>query len=210
MPATRVSYEQERRPVYEPPDLREDGEATVSGYAALYNTETVIFGLWRERIAPGAFESALDGTDDVRALFNHDPSILLGRTRSKTLTLSEDAKGLKYHIQLPDTQHARDVRELIRRGDVSGSSFGFRIEDDEWDDTPTKKGKLPLVTIRKVELFDVSPVTFPAYPQTSVSARSKGEAMQQEIAAFQRRMVETSVRDRLALRIRLELAKTWQ
>lgn len=206
----RVIHEAERRPIYQPPELRDDGDGVVNGYAAMYNRETVIMGLWREQIAPGAFRSALDGEDDVRALFNHDPSILLGRTKSRTLRLSEDANGLKYEIDLPATQDARDVRELIKRGDVSGSSFGFRINDEEWDDTPTKNGQLPLVTIRSVELFDVSPVTFPAYPQTSVTARSRGEQLAEQVKAFQRRMAETSVRDRLAVRIRLELAKAWR
>jgi uncharacterized protein len=190
--------------------VRAEGDALrVSGYAAMYNRETVIMGLWREQVAPGAFRSALEGKDDVRALFNHDPNVLLGRTKSGTLTLSEDERGLRYDVELPNTRAAQDVHEMIRRGDVDGSSFGFRIDDEEWDDSPTKKGKLPLVTIRKVELFDVSPVTFPAYPQTSVTARSKGEAMQGQIAAFQKRMAETSLRDRLAVRIRLELAKAW-
>lgn len=182
---------------------------TVSGYAALYNSETVIFGLWRERIAPGAFASALNGSDDVRALFNHDPSLLLGRSASGTLQLSEDETGLKYDVDLPDTQLARDVRELIKRGDVTGSSFGFRIDEEDWDDAPTKEGKLPLVTIRKVELFDVSPVTFPAYPQTSVSARAKGEAAAAEIARFLERQQAIG---RLALtraRVAIARARAW-
>lgn len=182
----------------------------VVGYAARYNAETVILGLWRERIAPGAFESALHGDDDVRALFNHDPNKLLGRTSSGTLRLSDDDKGLRYEVDLPETQDARDVHELIKRGDVTGSSFGFRIVENEWDDTPTKKGKLPLVTIRKVELFDVSPVTFPAYPQTSVSARAKGTAAQAEIEAFLVRQAARAVRERQQARIAIERARAWR
>lgn len=214
MAAPRLAFmEIERRALSSVVSLRKRAETethTVSGYAAMYNVETVIFGLWREKIAHGAFASALDGTDDVRALFNHDPNKLLGRTSSGTLTLSDDSKGLHYDIDLPDTQDARDVRELIKRGDVSGSSFGFVIEEEDWDDTPTKKGQLPLMTIRKVELFDVSPVTFPAYPQTSVSARQKGEASQEALKAFRERMDAVAVRDRQLRRLRLEIAKAWQ
>jgi len=190
--------------------LRADGKAPhVSGYAAMYHRETVIMGLWREQIAPGAFTSALKGDDDVRALFNHDPNILLGRTKSGTLALSEDEDGLRYDIALPDTQQASDVRELIKRGDVSGSSFGFRIEDEDWDEKPTKRGQLPLLTIRKVELFDVSPVTFPAYPQTSVTARSRGEALRADVDAFRRRMADAALRDRLRVRVAIERARAW-
>lgn len=200
----------ERRGLHDAVVLRlQAAKPTLSGYAARYNSETVIMGLWRERIARGAFASALDGTDDVRALFNHDPNKLLGRTSSGTLSLSDDEKGLRYDIDLPDTQDARDVRELIKRGDVTGSSFGFRIVEDEWDDTPTKRGQLPLLTIRKVELFDVSPVTFPAYPQTSVSARAKGAAAQAEIEAFLARQAALAVRERLIARIAIERARTW-
>jgi HK97 family phage prohead protease len=136
-----------------------------------------MFG-FREQIAPGAFNDAIKD-DDVRALFNHDPNILLGRTASGTLQLTTDKRGLKYSVDLPDTAAARDVRELIRRGDVSGSSFGFMVDEDEWDERDVKNGKLPLRTILKASLFDVSPVTYPAYPQTSVSARSRAQAIGQ-------------------------------
>jgi HK97 family phage prohead protease len=177
--AATVAEKEERRAVHEAIELRaDDASATISGYAAVFNQETVIGGsLWgfREQIAPEAFDEAIK-TDDVRALFNHDPNYLLGRTESGTLRLKADKKGLRYEVDLPDTAQAKDVRTLIARGDVSGSSFGFIVEEDEWDEREVKKGKLPLRTIRKAALFDVSPVTYPAYPQTSVSARSKAEA----------------------------------
>jgi HK97 family phage prohead protease len=200
----------ERRALSETVTLRSEGGApSVSGYASMYNTETVIAGLWREQIAPGAFASALDGSDDVRALFNHDPNILLGRTKSGTLRLSEDKKGLRYDVDLPDTQQARDVRELIKRGDVTGSSFGFTIEEDEWDESEVKRGKLPLLTIRKVSLFDVSPVTYPAYPQTSVSARAKGEAAAEEIRRFLQRQQELGRLELVRARIAIARARAW-
>lgn len=171
---------EERRAVAGTVEFREaDEKSSIGGYAAVFNQETVIGGgLWgfREKIAPSAFDSAIE-TDDVRALFNHDPNYVLGRTVSGTLRLAADKKGLRYDVDLPDTAAGRDVRELVRRGDVSGSSFGFIVEDDDWDESEVKKGKLPLRTIRKASLFDVSPVTYPAYPQTSVSARSKAQAI---------------------------------
>lgn len=174
-----VTEREERRVVREKIELRADEtNATIAGYAAVFNTETIIgSSMWgfREQIAPEAFDDAIK-TDDVRALFNHDPNILLGRTESGTLRLKVDKKGLRYEVDLPDTVQAKDVRTLIQRGDVSGSSFGFIVEEDDWDEREVKKGKLPLRTIKKASLFDVSPVTYPAYPQTSVSARSKAEA----------------------------------
>jgi uncharacterized protein len=172
----------ERRAIGRPVELRanEGAPSTIVGYAALFNEETVIGSYYgfREVIAPGAFADAITN-DDVRALFNHDVNIVLGRNVSKTLRLEEDETGLRYEIDLPDTAAARDVKTLIERGDVSGSSFAFRVEadeDDEWDYTPVKDGLLPLRTIRKVSLFDVSPVTYPAYEGTTVSARSAERA----------------------------------
>jgi HK97 family phage prohead protease len=137
-------------------------------------------GFWafREMIMPGAFTDAVKN-DDVRALFNHDPNLLLGRTASKTLRIKEDKSGLRYDVDLPDTFAGRDVQTLIKRGDVSGSSFAFTVndEDQEWDESEVKSGKLPLRKIMRIStLYDVSPVTYPAYPTTTVSARSRAKA----------------------------------
>lgn len=197
--------DRERRGIDEIVTLRTDGEPTVSGYAALYNTETVIAGFFRERIAPGAFKSALAGEDDVRALFNHDSNIVLGRTKSGTLKLSDTKKGLRYDIELnPDDPEAMSVRAKIRRGDVSGSSFGFIVLGEEWQE-PKDKRDLPLRTITEMELFDVSPVTFPAYPQTSVTARTIQDATDARKVLEQRAI---GLRDRI--RVRIEIAKAWQ
>lgn len=156
-------------------ELRADTSTRrLTGYAALYNVETEIAGFFRERIAPGAFEDAVQ-TDDVRALFNHDPNFVLGRTSSGTLQLSADHRGLRYDVEPPDTQWARDLMVSVDRGDVTQSSFGFVVPDggDEWT---REDGKLPLRTIRKAQLYDVSPVTFPAYAETTVSARAQAQA----------------------------------
>lgn len=197
--------ERERRGIEEQVEVRTETEPTVSGYAALYNTETVIAGFFRERIAPGAFKAALAGTDDVRALFNHDSNIVLGRTKSGTLALSDTKKGLRYDIKLnPEDPEALSVRAKIQRGDVSGSSFGFIVMAEEWQE-PKDQRDLPLRTITEVELFDVSPVTFPAYPQTSVTARSIEDAVRarQVFGAV-------AVRRLHQARIGIEKAKAWR
>jgi len=147
-------------------EIRVAGEGRkISGHAAVFNKLSEDLGGFREKIAPGAFASTITGAD-VRALFNHDPNYVLGRTKSGTLSLIEDAKGLAITIDPPETQWANDLIESVKRGDISQMSFGFRAVADEWDD-----GK-KVRTLKEVELFDVSVVTYPAYPQTDVKIRS--------------------------------------
>lgn len=173
----------ERRVMAAPLELRRASEAdadarTLVGYAAVFGKETVIAGLFREQIAPGAFAASI-GEDDVRALFNHDPNFVLGRTRSGTLTLAEDETGLRYEVNPPETTWANDLLVTVKRGDVSQSSFGFQVVKEEWTE-PATRAELPLRTIREARLFDVSAVTYPAYADTSVvsqEARSTAEAM---------------------------------
>lgn len=173
-----------------------DGEGrTVTGYAALFNSPSEQMWNFREQIAAGAF----DATDmsDVRALFNHDPNMLLARTSSGTLSLEVDSRGLKYSFELPDTQAGRDLGELLRRGDVSQSSFGFTIAEDEWQEKRNDAGEVEETTrvIKKVSrLYDVSPVTYPAYPDTSVALRSL-EAWREEHQPKEEKKI-TPLRDR--------------
>ena len=152
-------------------EMRMDGgeeSRKVVGYAAVYDSDSEEMWGFRERIAPGAFENALG--DDVRALFNHDANMLLARTKSGTLKLSSDEKGLKYEFEAPKTTAGNDLLEMLKRGDVSQSSFAFTVDEERWDE---KTGQKPLRTIVKVKrLYDVSPVTYPAYPDTTVAARS--------------------------------------
>jgi HK97 family phage prohead protease len=122
----------ERRALTAPLEVRADGKS-IAGYAAVFNSETDIGGMFREKIAPGAFAPSLNA--DVRALWNHDTNHVLGRTKAGTLRLSEDAHGLAVEIDLPDTQAARDLRENMRLGNVDGMSFGFRVTKQEWDET---------------------------------------------------------------------------
>ena len=148
----------------------DDSEARIKGHAAVFNSlSEVMFG-FREQIAPGAFDKVMD--DDVRVLFNHDSSALLGRTKAGTAAIGLDKNGLAYSVDVPDTQVGRDLVVSVERGDVTQSSFGFTIarKGDDWDED--ENGVL-IRTITKVgRLFDVSPVTFPAYTQTDVSKRS--------------------------------------
>jgi uncharacterized protein len=171
----------------------------LAGYAARYNSPTVIGGQFEEVIAPGAFREAV-GRDDVRALFNHDPNILLGRKSAGTLTLREDDKGLYYEVTLnPDDPIAVGVGARVARRDITGSSFYFDLDpaDDEWH-PPSKPGGLPRRVLRRLGLKDVSPVTWPAYEAASVHAGRTNPSIDKR---EQLRL--------LRLRIEIEKAKTW-
>lgn len=150
----------------------------IEGYAAVFDQWSEDLGGFREMIAPGAFAAALDGTPDVRALVNHDPNYVLGRTGPLTLVLAQDEVGLRMTARPPDTQWARDLLVSMRRGDVNQMSFSFEVarEGQRWEDTPL--GVRRWVT--QIErLYDVSVVTFPAYPQTSAQARALVQEMVQ-------------------------------
>jgi len=146
-----------------------DEKPKIRGYAAVFNKLSDVLGGFREKIAPGAFRKTLKEAD-VRALFNHDPNVVLGRTSTGTLSLKEDDKGLFMEIEPPDTAPARDLLTLIERGDVDQASFAFRVIVDEWKN---EESEMPIRTLKEVQLFDVSPVTYPAYPQTSVDVRAQ-------------------------------------
>lgn len=145
-----------------------DGKTVIEGHGATFNVLSEDLGGFRERIMPGAFSDVLL-TDDVRALFNHDPNFVLGRNKSGTLALAEDEAGLAYRITPPDSQTIRDlVLEPMKRGDITGSSFSFIVGDE----TMEKVNGEPIRTIHKIAaLYDVGPVTFPAYPSSDSSIR---------------------------------------
>ena len=183
----------------------DDEPPVLEGYAARFNSETLIGGDswgWRERIAPGAFAETIT-RDDIRALFNHNPNIVLGRRENDTLTLAEDQKGLRVTITPPDTVAARDVVALIKRGDVDGMSVAFRVKAEEWVE-PKRKGDLPTRTLTDLQLFDIGPVVFPAYPTTSIKARNQaktyGEGEERaEQAAADRLTADAQARERAFL-----------
>lgn len=164
----------------------ENQPATISGYAAVFyradqpGTEFRLADDYVERIQPGAFDNALQNADDARALFNHDSNQVLGRVSSGTLRLNVDEVGLRYQIDLPDTQLGRDVATIIERGDVSGSSFAFAVNDKGSE--VTRDGEQMVRTITDVSLFDVGPVTYPAYQATSTAKRNT-EALE-ELEAY--------------------------
>lgn len=159
----------ERRNFVDTIELRGEGDRQVAaGHAAVFGKLSQNLGGFVERVAPGAFSKTLV-EQDVRALYNHDDKLVLGRLSSGTLRMVEDGDGLSYEVDLPNTTTGRDVAELLRRGDVTGSSFGFRVLDDEWGETETG---FPLRTLRAVSLHDVGPVTFPAYMDATASLRS--------------------------------------
>jgi uncharacterized protein len=146
------------------------GPAVIRGHAAVFNQLSEDLGGFREQVAPGAFAEAIK-TDDVRALFNHDSNFILGRTVAKTLRLSEDTRGLAIEIDAPDTQTIRDlVLAPIERGDVSQMSFAFSPKPGGQDWAKDDEGRT-VRTLKAVRLFDVSPVVYPAYPQTDVAMR---------------------------------------
>lgn len=177
----------ERRDFESTIELRQDGDATrIAGYAAVFNRFSHDLGGFVERIAPGAFKRVLNRGDDVFALFNHDMDNLLATRGAGTLRLSEDANGLRYEFDLDETDpdHQRVIAK-VRRGDLKGSSFGFRIGNggDEWGVTDED---YPLRTITEFSaLRDVGPVTSPAYPDTATIAplalRSLAELTEQPV-----------------------------
>lgn len=148
-----------------------DGKPRIEGYAAVFGQLSDDLGGFREVIMPGAFADTLQ-RDDQRALWNHETGKVLGRRKAGTLELAEDTTGLRFTIYPPDTQTGRDALELVRRGDVDQMSFAFSAElnDQTWQQEE-ERGLIR--SLRRVQLYEVSPVTFPAYPQTSAAVRAK-------------------------------------
>lgn len=153
---------------------RSDGKTVIRGHAALFNVFSEEMWGFREQIAPGAFTDAIAAGADVCGLFNHDANQVLGRTPS-TLMLAEDATGLYMECEPADTQNARDVVTLIDRGDVRGQSFSFTMDyEDDAAETWDYQGDQVTRTIRKIsKLWDVGPVTYPAYSATDVSVSQR-------------------------------------
>lgn len=168
---------------------REDSdEPVIEGYFAVFNSNYELWGDASESIAPGAFTSSL--ANDVRALTNHDTTLVLGRTKSGTLEIKEDSRGLWGRISInPNDSDAMNTYERVKRGDVDQCSIGFLIRDEETEFNDD--GSIHW-TIKDVELFEVSVCTFPAYEETSVSARKKdaSEVMKRKSEAWKLKMKE--------------------
>ena len=154
----------------------EEGQpAKVSGYAAVFERLSLDMG-FREKISRGAFTKSIE-TRNIKALWNHDTSRPLANTKAGTLKLEENQKGLRFEMELDrESTWGKDAEIAIRRGDCDGVSFGFSVPEggDTWNNSDPSH---PVRTLTEVDLFEVSPCTFPAYPQTSVSVRSAEEVL---------------------------------
>lgn len=160
--------------VFDDIEVREDGDSgapVLRGYVARFNVVSANLGGFVERIQPGAFSKTV-GEADIPLLLNHDPNIVLGRNTAGTLDIRERSAGLWIENQMPDTQQARDILVSVKRGDITQGSFSFRTVNDDWDE----EAEPLLRTLQEAKLLDVSLVTFPAYPGTSVGARFSAAA----------------------------------
>ena len=153
----------------------EDGTMRLSGYAAVFNDSSVPLP-FKESIAPGAFRKTLSETPDVRLLINHE-GLPLARTKNGTMTLTEDDRGLLFNAEIADTQEGRDIYKLVQRGDVDQMSFAFRVIRQKWSEDRSRR----VLTEVSLADGDVSVVTYPAYPTTTVEAR---EALRSAIDAL--------------------------
>ena len=159
------------------------GARRLVGYAARYGVIADI-GPFKERVSPGAFAGSIEGGEDILALLDHDASRVLGRTRSKTLTLSDDERGLYFEISAPDTTAGRDALALAERGDLGGASIGFIVEEEARD------GDVRVV--KRARLLEISVVSaWPAYAETTVEARRLREAFQTPRLDSLKRFLET-------------------
>lgn len=164
----------------------DDGIKKIVGYTAVFNKWSSDLGGFREKIRPGTFSKTIKN-GDVRATFNHDPNIVFGRNKAKTLKLKEDDNGLFSEVIPPDTQQARDIMVSIERGDITQQSFAFRTIEDDW---VYKKDGTAERTLIEVDLLDIAFVTYPAYPDTTVALRSLDE--------FKKENEETQAKQTLA------------
>lgn len=168
---------------------RKDGEElSIEGYFAVFNSIYEIAPGMSESIAPGAFDETLSG--DIRALINHDTTLVLGRTKANTLQLRVDSHGLWGHIDInPNDTDAMNLYSRVQRGDVNQCSFGFDILSEETD---FREDGSVHWTIEKVELYEVSPCTFPAYEETNISARQaqRDDLIERKRQAWKEKMKE--------------------
>lgn len=149
-------------------EKREDGTEVIVGYPIVFNKRSVKLWDFYEVVNPRALDDTLKDSD-VRAFYSHDSAQVLGREKNDSLTLKTDKKGLKMELVPPDTTLGRDVTELIRRGDVDGMSFGFIATDERW----YKDGDDEVRELLGIDLHEVSPVSFPAYPDTTIALRGR-------------------------------------
>jgi len=181
------------RSFFEPTEIEtreEENKKTVYGYAATFEKLSDPMCGIREKIRAGAFKTSLE-KNNIRALWSHKTDQVLGSTRSKTLRLLEDNKGLFFEIDLPDTTLGRDAFTLIKRKDVEGMSFGFNVNKEEWGQSDSKK---IVRTLIDVDLIEISMTAFPRYPDTQVKARSIEEDYIAYVEASKKTDIEKNIR----------------
>jgi HK97 family phage prohead protease len=201
-----MADEIERRFLTRPLEIRANGDEPrrIIGYGAVFEQLSEDLGGFKEMIKFGAFTETIE-KDDIRSLWNHNTLYVLGRTASGTLALIEDDLGLRYEVIPPDSPYAQDFFQSVDRGDVDQSSFGFRAIEESWIN-PTDEEPLPIRVLRRVKLYDVGPVTFPAYPTTSAEARAKIQEINDLVSQATGQATEQGAAGRLALKRRhLEL-----
>jgi len=180
-----------------------NGKDVVIGHAAVFNSLSEDLGGFREKIQPGAFDDVLE--NDVRAYFNHDPNYLLGRTSAGTLRLSVDEQGLRYELDVPNTTAGRDLKENMRLGNITQSSFAFTIgrDGDAWE---RNEDGADIRIIKKVNrLYDVSPVSLPAYPSANdLALATRSNMLDKENT---RKELEAKYEDHSILNLKINLLK---
>lgn len=178
-------------------EIREtpDGPSRIVGRAVPYGELSLDLGGWREIIVAGAFDIA---DKDIRSLWQHDSSMVLGRTTARTMTLTVDERGIYPDITPPDTTWAQDAMVSMKRGDVSGFSFGFMVDEDNWVVT----GREIVRQVLRAQLIEVSPVTFPAYPTTSAQVRDRVAALREQPAPTPNSNAVQRARDLLRIAVR--------
>lgn len=179
-----------------------EGKRRLEGYFAVFDQPYEVVPGWLETIAPGAFDCALRGGQDVKVLWNHDSNIVLGSTENHTASLREDARGLYGGVEInEDDQDAKNAYARVDRGDVTGCSFGFEISrmEESWDEDGTYRTRI----LEVFPLYEVSPCTFPAYTQTSITARA-AEQLKTARERLERAKVKKQNEWRAQMRARLK------
>lgn len=183
---------------------REDGTPVIIGHASLYDSKSQNLGGFYETIERGAFTDELIEKSDIRALINHNQDLILGRSTSGTLRLEADEKGLRYEFDVPDTTYGKDLLVSMKRGDIDSSSFAFTVKRDTWSSDDEGND---IRTINEIDrLYDVSPVTYPAYSEANdLTVAQRGLAVYKEKVKKEEEEKDLVMRSLASLKI--ELAK---
>ena len=186
-------------------ETREDGQEVVVGYGSIFNSRSENLGGFFEYISPSAISQETIEKSDVRALINHDPNLVLARSTAGNLSLSVDEKGLRYEFEIPETSYGKDLAINMKNGNISQSSFAFTVGSDVWS---TDEDGYDIRTITSIDkLYDVSPVTYPAYSQaeSDLVVAQRGLAMYKEKQEIKEE--ETDLVARSLAKLKIELIK---